>query len=249
MEKYKHILTRLGFTSYESSVYLSLLANGAKNISDIARDTGHHRPLVYKIIRTLREQGYIITVPSKEKRTLYYVSDPKLLLIALEDIERQSRPLIEELGHIYHLRGDRPKLSIREWVEEIRSIHGDLVSSLPKGWAYYRYSSTQRDYADRSRYVPENYFDLQKEKWLSRYIITSEKMKEKRSGNPLRDVVAIPEGFDLFDDNITKLIYADKVAIIDYDTESGWVIESPRFAEYEKKIFTLLFKLLKKKEY
>jgi hypothetical protein len=45
-------------------------------------------------------------------------------------------------------------------------------------------------------------------------------MKQYRTGNPLREVVAIPEGFDLFNDNITKLIYGDKVAIIDYNSLS-----------------------------
>jgi hypothetical protein len=34
-----------------------------------------------------------------------------------------------------------------------------------------------------------------------------------------RDIIAIPENFDRFDDDITKLIYADRVAIIDYNSQ------------------------------
>ena len=94
--------------------------------------------------------------------------------------------------------------------------------------------------------MPERYFELQKSKELERYIITNEAMRALRSDNPMREVIAIPQGFDLFDDNITKLIYANKVAIIDYNTETGWIIESAGFAEYERKIFRLLFGLLKK---
>jgi hypothetical protein len=58
-------------------------------------------------------------------------------------------------------------------------------------------------------------------------------------------VVSVPKGFDAFDDNISKIIYGNKVAVIDYDSQVGWVIESERFARYEEKIFKLLFKSLK----
>ena len=66
--------------------------------------------------------------------------------------------------------------------------------------------------------------------------------------DPSREVIMIPESFDTFTDNITKIIYANKVAIIDYDTQIGWVIENERFARYEEKIFQLLAKFIRKKE-
>lgn len=94
--------------------------------------------------------------------------------------------------------------------------------------------------------MPDDYFDVQKKKELERYVITSEWQKPLREWNPYRSVVSIPKSYDLFEDNITKLIYDGKVAIIDYDTQTGWIIEDARFARYEEKIFHLLFKLLKK---
>lgn len=248
MEKYKKSLSRLGLSEYESTIYLSLLENGPRNISEISKDTSYHRPIIYKVLKSLRERGYVNTTLQKNKRISYCITDPLLLLNELEEIQKNSRNTIEELSYFYQKSTKKPNFSIKEWLEEIRSIHKDLITSLKKWDIYHRYSSSQRDYADRGKYVPSNYFDEQKNKELERYIITNEKMKERRAGNPLRDVVAIPSGHDLFDDNITKLIYGDKVAIIDYDTETGWVIESARFAEYERKIFTLLFRLLKKSE-
>ena len=80
-------------------------------------------------------------------------------------------------------------------------------------------------------------------------MISNEKRKSDHSSNPNRDIVAIPAGFDLFDDNITKLIYGNKFSIIDYNAQIGWTIESERFARYEEKIFRLLHAMLKKKEY
>jgi sugar-specific transcriptional regulator TrmB len=246
MEKYKRILARLGFSEYESTIYLSLLETGARNISEISKDTTYHRPVIYKVIKSLRERWYVSPTIKKSKRTSYYITDPSLLSQELIEVERLSRVVIGELVDMYQRSSDRPTFSLKEWVEELRSIHADLISSLKKWDVYHRYSSSQRDYADRNKYVPDHYFEEQKKKELERYIITSEKMLERRKGNPLRDVVAIPRDHDLFEDNITKLIYKDKVAIIDYDTASWWVIESARFANYERKIFTLLFRLLKK---
>ncbi|NRH20688.1 hypothetical protein HOO68_01445 [Candidatus Gracilibacteria bacterium] len=246
MDKYKKILQRFGLSEYEVHIYLALLQYGPRHITDIARDTGYHRPLIYKTLRTLRERGYITPVPGSGKQKYYHITDPQWLKKEIEEFTKQSEHIIDELSGIFHKKKDQPALTIKEGVEEIRAIHSDLVHSLKKGDVYYRYSSSFRNYSDRSKYVPSDYFQLQKDKELHRYVITSEEMKQYRVGNPLRDVVSIPEGFDCFNDNITKLIYGDKVAIIDYNSLSGWIIESARFAEYEKKIFLMLYKLLKK---
>jgi len=70
-------------------------------------------------------------------------------------------------------------------------------------------------------------------------------MKEKE--NKLnREMRAIPEDYDLFDDNIGKIIYGNKVAIIDYNTSTSFIIENKKFADFEKKIFLLLYRYLRK---
>jgi len=57
--------------------------------------------------------------------------------------------------------------------------------------------------------------------------------------------VSIPKLYDLFEDNISKIIYANKVAIIDYESETSFIIENKKLADFEKKIFKLLFKYLR----
>ena len=77
-------------------------------------------------------------------------------------------------------------------------------------------------------------------------VITSEKNRIQKPQSPGRSVQTIPASFDLFDDHITKIIYADRVSIIDYESETAFTIESERYARYEEKIFRLLFRLLEK---
>jgi hypothetical protein len=59
-------------------------------------------------------------------------------------------------------------------------------------------------------------------------------------------MVVIPKNFDLFEDNVSKIIYKNKVAIVDYNSLSGFIIENRLFAKFEEKLFKLLFKLMKK---
>lgn len=111
---------------------------------------------------------------------------------------------------------------------------------------YFRYSSTRDEKSRKVSYIPEDYIQIQKKKELSRFVITNKEHEALHNDNPYRDIISIPSSFDPFDDNISKIIYENKVAIIDYDSQMGWIIEDERFARYEEKIFRLLYTLLKK---
>jgi len=93
-------------------------------------------------------------------------------------------------------------------------------------------------------YLSEAYENMKNTKGIGRYVITNELLKTKRKPDPNRAMVAVPADFDLFNDNVSKLIYADRVAIVDHDSREAFVIESARFAEFEKKVFKLLFRHL-----
>jgi hypothetical protein len=49
-------------------------------------------------------------------------------------------------------------------------------------------------------------------------VITNEYLNSLKPNKMEKEVVVIPKSFDLFEDNITKIIYANKVAIIDYNS-------------------------------
>jgi hypothetical protein len=76
-------------------------------------------------------------------------------------------------------------------------------------------------------------------------VITNEYLTSLKTKKLDKDVVVIPKKIDEFEDNITKLIYANKVAIIDFNTDESFIIESEVFASFERKLFKMLFKFLK----
>ena len=94
--------------------------------------------------------------------------------------------------------------------------------------------------ADKKTAVRDRMID-QKNEDIEKFVITNQDAQKRRhnSINRLSKAVDIP-----FDDNITQLISGDKVIFIDYDSETAVVIESKRFAHFQKSIFKLLFKKL-----
>jgi len=94
-------------------------------------------------------------------------------------------------------------------------------------------------------FLSESYKRKRDLKEIQRMVITSDelkKLKEKWVKKLNRELVAIPKLYDLFEDNIAN----DKVAIIDYETHTSFIIQNQKFADFEKKIFKLLFKYLRK---
>jgi hypothetical protein len=95
------------------------------------------------------------------------------------------------------------------------------------------------------RFLPTNYWELRDTKQIQRMVITSETRAKTSRQKINKEIVYIPKGFDLFDSNVSKLIYWNKVAIIDYTTLTSFVIESKLLASFEEKIFKTLYKFLK----
>jgi len=248
MKKYENLLAKLGLSECERHIYLYLLLHPYKIVADIVRATKYHRPMVYKGLRALEDEGLVEKSYLEGKRYFYHAANPEKLKDRLSRLTQIAEDLIPELEHIHEKTAEAPILSIKEGIAGIRDIHEDLVTTLPKNGIYYRYSSSKREYGKRETFLPSNYFSLQQSKELERYVISNEEREKSHNNNPYRDMVAIPRGFDLFDDNITKIIYSNKVSIIDYDAQIGWTIESERFARYEEKIFRLLHSLLKKQK-
>lgn len=54
--KYEAFFSRLGFGKLESDIYVALLQNSPLSISDIAREIGTYRGVLYRIIPLLLEK-------------------------------------------------------------------------------------------------------------------------------------------------------------------------------------------------
>lgn len=238
------ILEKLWLSEDESLVYMYLLEHPQKTLTEISKHTNINRPKLYKIMPNMQESGLIWT-SIQGKRTLFIAENPQILNNYFESIQHDYANFIPQVERMYKNSFDKPifkHLSGKTWV---RNVYMDIAHTLKKWESFYRYSS-RRDIENTN--ISENfhskYKKIRNEKQLQRYVITNEYLTSLKPKKLDKEVVVIPKKIDDFEDNITKLIYANKVAIIDFNTDESFIIESEIFASFERKLFKMLFKFL-----
>ncbi|MBI2037402.1 MAG: hypothetical protein HYT15_00510 [Candidatus Magasanikbacteria bacterium] len=235
-------LSQLGLSQEESTIYRTLVEGGVLGISDIAERTGLYRPMIYRHIPILIEKGLVLE-SKKGKRNVYSAEHPENLKHLVRRIEDNLSTELPALMHTYAASLNRPVIRYYYGEQGIRQAYFDFLSTVKKSDIIYRYESP-KDHTKYDRYIPRQYreriLDKTEVDWL---IITNEitknrKGKEKRLGRLFKTV---PSKYDLFMYDITQFIYRDKVSFIDFKNEVASIIESPTFAQFQRKIFKLLW--------
>jgi sugar-specific transcriptional regulator TrmB len=235
----KEILQKIGLSEDESAVYLALLRFGALSISQLSEKTKLYRPSVYKAIPSLEEKGLAHST-KKGKRKLYMATSPEKLSSLLSSLGNDLSRALPDMLAEFNKKEKRPFVIFLDGVAGIRRVYDDIVTTLKKGDTFYRYSSS-RSPKKRDYYVSRDYPKKRDEKQLERYVITSEGAGKLKKPKFEKSVKTVPKSFDLFEYDITQIIYADKIAFVDYNTETAIIIENPVIAQFQQKIFKLLF--------
>lgn len=239
-EKYKNIFLKIGLSEPDAEVYACLINNGEMLPMEISKKTNLYRPVVYKSIENLDDKK-LIRISSRGKRKTYIAESPERLETLFKEYEKSFFNDIEDVYKIYESSADKPTISIAEGEQAIRDVYSDVVNTLGKNEKYYRYSSIHQ--FNKNKYIPKDYQSIRDKKGLERMVITgfNNQPTKKLLG---RSFKSIPKEFDLFEDEVNLVIYKDKVAIVDYPSKMTINIKHKKFAEFQKKLFKLLFSRL-----
>jgi sugar-specific transcriptional regulator TrmB len=236
------VLKNLGLSINEAATYKAMLTQEFNSVRDIETATELHRPQIYKALEELQSKD-LVHVVMRGKRKYYSATSPEKLVALFTQKEKDFFNYIEDLHHMYETsRSHKPDVSFSEGKEAIEKTYMDIANDLKKDEMYYRYMPISKMY--RSKYIPKNYKQIRDKKGLERHIITSTHTMHEKSNHLTRSVKAVPESFDLFEYEMGLTIYHDKVVLVDYESESVIEIKHNRFAEFQKKIFKLLFSKL-----
>lgn len=236
---YISVLERLGLTPHETSVYVGLLERGQMNVAEIGRLGNLYRHQVYRAVSSLEEKGLVAhIVIGKRKR--FTAESPELLREIANDVTADLSRTLPVLLARYKVQGMKSLVKFYEGKRGIAHVFDDLVATLRVDDVYFRFTSS-KDLDLTESYLPKNYRAMRDKKRLSRFIINSETSARQRGGKLNRQVKTIPKEFDLFDYEISQIIYGNKVAFIDFNTETAFIIENDKVAEFQKKIFQLLY--------
>src|SRR3989344_2893924 len=238
----KQLLSHLGITAHESQIYLALIKLGPSIISRIGEHTGMHSPTIYKAIRALIEKG-LITISPRGKQNRYIAESPEKLKEVFNAFYRSFERILPDIQRTYDIKKQKPLVKFIEGKRGVKYIYEDLLSTLKRGDIFYCYTSRRASRAIR-RYAPRNYYTRRDEKGIQRFVITDALTESQEKPDMNRSIKILPAKHGIFDDNIRMLIYGNKVAIGDLDTETAIVVESPLFASLQRKIFKTLYELL-----
>lgn len=238
------ILEQCGLSKHEASIYLSLIENGPSLVAQICKDTGYHRPTVYKHLHILQDRG-LLSVVTSGKQKFYTPEDPIKLKNSLDKFKLELEPVLSELQQTYEQRERRPAVKFFIGRKGIQFILTDLVSSLKRDDVYYRYSSHKVAHV-LEKYIPPGLREEREQKHLQRFMITDQLTNWQKKPNISRDHRLLPPGSDFFEENLMQLIYKNKVAFIDIESETGIIIENPIIASFQKRTFKILYNLLQK---
>jgi sugar-specific transcriptional regulator TrmB len=241
MAKIHELLNQLGLAKHESEVYLALLETGPETVAGIAHKAHIDRPLVYRVLPALLSKGLIAKAP-KGKRTHYRAQPPRALKQLHDEAGHALDTSLPILEQKFIRTGKRPHVTYLEGREGIISVYEDILQTLPKGGVFYRYSSSGSD--RKKIYVPKDYGKRRDAAQIERYVITNKISAERKKGKFDLSAKAVPHGSDLFAYNITQLIYGDKIAFVDYNTETAVIIENPVIAQFQTRLFKMFYQKL-----
>lgn len=234
----RDLLKKLGLTDEQAKIYVTLLKLAQATITELAKATGMHRPAIYHHLPPLLEQG-LISQSQKGRRRIFVAESPEHLTDVVKRFGEELQTALPDLLSTYRTHQTQPVIRYFQGAKGIRSAYEDLLRTVKKGDVVYRYESP----LDRKRYAkyqPREYAErILQGREIEWMIITNDATRKTKRLERLYKTV--PLGEHEFRYDISEFIYHNKVSFIDYKNEVASIIESHEFADFQRKIFRLLF--------
>lgn len=232
------ILEQINLRPEETRIYLAALELGASSASDIAKKAKIQRTYFYDLSKKLIQNGFL--KQSKEaNKTVYFAEDPEKIL----ELERKKITMLEkalpELKAIRNTLGKKPHISFFEGSEGIDYINndtlkykGEIVGFTTPRFMKYKNERLSKEYI-KNRVIVKNRVRVIGE-------MSSEVMSlRQRDEEELRETRMLPKS--IFASEIEIGIYGNKMFVLDYSQEIGFIIESAEIAKVFKMIFEIVW--------
>lgn len=234
-----------GLSKKEAAIWHALATHGALNILQIARATGLHRPAIYTTIPDLISKGLVKQQQTK-KRVTYATTSPK----ALEKFRAKNNKVYADyLQQLPPTPTETAQLDQNVRVfhgKEIKRVWEIVFAEIPKGGVYYRYDAYSGS-VPVTTYLPPDYYEIIEAKKLERFVITNATLRGSRYIPKIQCASRmLPESFDAFEQGVTQFIFGDSIAMIDFTTETAFIITNASLAAYHRRLFQFLYSRLEK---
>lgn len=242
METLLLTLQQYGLSEKEAKVYLTTLQLGSAPGSSIARNAKENRATVYTILKELQKR-WIANEVKKDSVTFFSVISPELLLRELEDKYNSFREKLPEFLVLAETFGNKPKVQFFEWIEGVKKMYEDLLSSQTEICSFLGIEQSNKDLL---HYLSKEFLLRRIRNDISaRVILSDTETNRKYAGIDQKakkqSIVINQPGFSL--DGEINIYGPNKISIaLMTDTEmSGIIISSEKLYSTLKNIFDLVW--------
>ena len=231
----KKLLTKLGLTETEATIYYSVLKLGVCTVRDVSKDCGFHRTNIYDVLEQLKEKG-LITYFKEGKTTKYKASDPNNFYGLLTEKKELLDSLFPEIMKLYEKPSKEIEAEVYKGEEGMKSAFRDMIKEGKTMYAF----GVKGQLRDKLPNFAEQFLRDMKNKKIEYYGIYT----ERRKPSHYTEVRFVSEKLS---GPVATFIYGDKININIWEpTLVAIVIKSELVAQMYKKHFDLLWKIAKK---
>ncbi|MFB5638573.1 MAG: TrmB family transcriptional regulator [Nitrosarchaeum sp.] len=127
----KETLKEIGFTEYETKLYLSLLQNPEISAYELAEKTGLYRQVTYDTLKRLEEKGFVNS-NTEGKSKLFKATDPNLLLEILNEKTENYKKILPELNKIKSKEKNKITVETYKGENVLRIALRDIINETKK---------------------------------------------------------------------------------------------------------------------
>jgi len=255
---YSKVFDFLNLTRDHSLIYWGLIELGKATYVDIAKKTDIPRSSCYIYVHDLISSGLATEIIEKTKKYILPESPEKILMllddrkIKLNNSIKQYKSDLSNLLLQYNAIADKPSVKFYKGIEGIKTIlfetltENDEILVLCQGDEPHMVEKEDPDY------ILEYIKEFKKRKCKSREIIETRgrsRKYQKEFNDENQKIILAPHIEREDTTHIDKIIYGNKVAIIEYTRERAILIDDYYISLNEKISFNVLWNALIKRNY
>lgn len=122
----------VGLNENESKLYVSLLKLTESSVTQLSKESGINRSLLYFILHDLEQRGFVSHILKNNVR-FYRAVNPNKVLDLLHEKEKGFKSILPELLELNKFSKKKPQVEILEGKEGIKTILNEILR-LKKDW-------------------------------------------------------------------------------------------------------------------
>jgi len=267
----KETLLKLGLTSNEVEIYLTLLNKGEISVNEIGSSSGLHRQVCYDALDRLLEKGVVSYIIKNNKKFFKALKPDKIIDYLdkreqeIEQKKQDINSIMPQLLGMFLTEKEETEVEVIKGKMVLRTIYNDIIRTLKETKKEDRTEAEKEVMSEAGKRLRKVMcaMGIEETKFLEfdkiaieQYINRMRKNKFKEKLLAKKSTATFFEGLQseyrlipdhLFNPNPTH-IYGNNVAIIIWGNPIyGIIIRNKQVADANRKYFEMLWKMAKKR--